>query len=123
MILLGTNREKMVKHLRKPRYRKHAKQKKTHTRKCNLDSRWRYLEEIEKCHLINEQLYTQFCVERELNNQLHQEKAKENEALLSTHTLAQIRDILDAWHFASTHEDKESCLPENYMQQIFTIMQ
>ena len=99
MILLGGNREKMVIKSRKPRYWPKRKRPRTKRKEEVSASFQKYCSlQLEKYRNINKQMYEQFCVERELNNQLYlQDMQKDHEISRLSNKLSQIRQMVEGW--------------------------
>lgn len=118
MILVGANREKInhvsLKRRYWPQY-KHIKQKKKHV---VIGSRMYYEMQLEKYRIINQQLYAQFCVERDFNNQMYREEARRKKEMEKLSRMINgIYAVMDDWTSSAAyddgqavHLDAESCL-------------
>ena len=126
MILLGGNREKIVENCRKQRYWASKKYKKKRPKEVDLGSRMYYFQKLEKYRIINQQLYAQFCVERELNNQMYHTAMQEHqEAQKIAQILARVQNIIEAWKVAASDNDAEQPSfvdASAYLERILSIM-
>ena len=124
MIQLGSTREKIAvkRHVRChwPKW-KHQKRK---PKKLDAGTRLYYEQQLQKAQAINRQLQEQFCVERELNNQMYQLGEKMDQDLSRlVRRLLKVQSLLTEWNAGDATEGGQAPVSraDDYLQMLSSI--